>query len=270
MLTHLERAARRPRPGRPCRAPCTRGPWTTPTRCSTAPGGSAPDGDRAVGACGALRGPRRGRRAGRDLNEAAARRPRRAAVRLSQPRLRVRPGRRASRGSRTARRGRAGRGRHLLGGGRLPGPGAVPARARLGDRVRYRHVKDGPVTRGTTRSPRSAPDSARRGDPRRRAGCRVARGRARPARSDMLTAVRDEHRVAHRARPGDRDARSMTRQLATGRDPLGVAVLDRRQHQQPVPAQPDRLSRPGGADLRRPRRGPAKAQAGRLRRPAAQ
>ncbi len=88
----------------------------------------------------------------RELNEAAARAAD-CGLRFGYHNhdFELRPGRRPGRARGTRGRARPGgdpRGRHLLGGGRRPGPGAVPALlGRLGDRVRYLHVKDGPVTR---------------------------------------------------------------------------------------------------------------------------
>ncbi len=65
---------------------------------------------------------------------------------------------------------------------------------RLGDRVRYLHVKDGPVTRDDFMTAVGSRADAGGRDPGRRPAGRVARGRARP--------LRDRHDDRGRGQPG--------------------------------------------------------------------
>ncbi len=123
----------------------------------------------------------------------------------------------------------------------------VPALlGRLGDRVRYLHVKDGPATRD---DPMTAVGTGRMPVAEILAACPSAEWHVVEldrCATDMLTAVRDSLGVAHQPRARDRGAGPMSRSPRR----RGRAVRRRRhrlrQHQQAVPGEPDRVPRRAG------------------------
>ena len=129
----------------------------------------------------------------------------------------------------------------------------------LGERVRYLHVKDGPVTRDDPMTAVGAGRDAGRGHPGRGPVRRVARGRAGPVRDRHDDRGRRQPGLAGRPRPG-RPGGPHDGQGAGGR---GRGRL--RHHQRHVPGQPDLVPGRPRAVLRGSRPGPGPGPGGQVR-----